>query len=127
MNYKGVLIEESLADKSLLGSLKTLETIVEPVEENDGTPWLKQWTMRTVEVPETEIEPFAVKVSKALDNAHSNWYADFKNEAWHYIIFSGKIFKVERKDPEQYEAVKRYGLSLGIPERQLDFSPDIIV
>jgi len=58
----------------------------------------------------------------SLQNA---WYADFKNKSFHYIIFCNKIFKVDRSKPGQYNSVTKYGLSLGIPDYQLDFSPHI--
>lgn len=43
----------------------------------------------------------------------------------HYIIFRDKIFYIDQKSKEQYDEAKTYGLSLGIPEYQLDFSPFI--
>lgn len=40
MDYKGVIIEESLKDKSVLDKVKILRTKEEPVTEGDQTPWL---------------------------------------------------------------------------------------
>ena len=34
-----------------------------------------------------------------------------------------KVFKVDRSKPEEYKEVTQYGVSLGIPDYQLDFSP----
>jgi hypothetical protein len=31
---------------------------------------------------------------------------------------------IDRKSKEQYDEAKRYGISLGIPEYQVDFAPD---
>jgi hypothetical protein len=124
MNYKGVIIEESLADNDVLDNVKILETKVEAVTEQHKTPWLKQWTLHTVEIPEIEAEDIAGEISHALDPEH-NWYADFKNEEYHYIIFRDKVFKVDRTRKDQYDEVTKYGVSLGIPDYQLDFSPDI--
>ncbi|MFA6446381.1 MAG: hypothetical protein WCW14_04010, partial [Candidatus Paceibacterota bacterium] len=53
------------------------------------------------------------------------WYADFKNKKTHYIIFRDKVFKIDRTSKEQYDEVKRYGISLGIPPYQVDFHPEI--
>ena len=98
---------------------------VEQVVEKHHTPWLKQWTMHTVEISLDEADRVAEELSKNLEKEHP-WYADFKNETTHYIIFRNKVFKIDRTSNEQYDEAKQYGLSLGIPEHQVDFHPDII-
>ncbi len=123
-NYKGVIIEESLEDKNILQDLKILETKVEPATEKHKTSWVTQWTLHTVEVPEGRAEEIAEKLSQALDSQHA-WYADFKNDTTHFIIFRDKVFKIDRSSKEQYDEATKYGLTLGIPEYQLDFSPHI--
>ena len=123
MNYKGVIIEESLENKNILKDVKILETKVEEVVEEHKTPWIKQWTLHTVEISENQAGSVAEKISKALDSEH-NWYADFKNDNHHYIIFRDKVFYIDRKNKEQHDEAKRYGISLGIPEYQVDFAPD---
>jgi len=119
MVYKGVIIEESLGDKSILGKVKIIETKVEPITPEHKTPWLKQWTLHTVEIPEEKSDEIAQDISKSLDNEHTSWYADYKNENYHYIIYSGKTFKVDLQNPVLYKTAKEYGLSIGIPEYQL--------
>ena len=123
-NFKGIIIEESLANKSVLKKIKIIKTEVEKVTEEHQTPWLKQWTMHTVEIPENQADAVAKELSKSLDSKH-DWYADFKNETTHYIIFRNKVFKINRSKKKEYDAVVKYGVSLGIPEYQLDFSPEI--
>ena len=123
--YKGVIIEESLADTSLLKQVKILLTKVELVTPEHKTPHLKQWTLHSVEIPREKADEVAIAISRALDMAHGHWYADFKDDVTHYIIFTGKVFRVERKKPEQYTAVVAFGLKRGIPAHQLDFSPHI--
>lgn len=132
-NYIGVIIEESLEDKNVLQDLKILETKIEPVTESHKTPWVKQWTLHTIEVPEDRAslvagrpraEEVAEKLSKALDSQHA-WYSDFKNDFTHFIIFRNKVFKIDRSSKEQYDEATKYGITLGIPAYQLDFSPHI--
>lgn len=125
-NYKGVIIEESLASKDVLKKIKIISTEVEKITNEHQTPWLSQWTLHTVEIPESEAQVVAEKISKSLDYSHdSSWYADYKNDTHHYIIFRDKIFYVDRKSKEQYDEVKRYGILLGIPEYQVDFHPEV--
>lgn len=126
MNYHGAIIEESLQDKSVLSLVRILETKVEPVTEKHHTPWLKQWTLHVVEVPEDRADEIAEKISEALDPERGgSWYADFKNDLVHYVIFLHRVFRIDRKDTGGYQSAVSYGRALGIPEHQLDFSPEI--
>jgi len=125
MNYKGVIIEESLENKDILQDVTVLSTKVEQVTKEHHTPHLKQWTLHAVEIPEDRGEEVAEKISRVLETSHGHWYADFKNEKFHYIIFRNRVFRVDRSNPEEYKEVTEYGISLGIPDYQLDFSPDI--
>lgn len=125
-NYRGTIIEESLADKSVLGDINILSTKVEDVTERHQTPWLKKWTLHKVEISEDMAGAVADKISRSLDPDHQHsWYADFRNSADHYIIFKDKIFRIGRQDAEHYQAAKAYALSIGIPEYQCDFHPGI--
>lgn len=123
MNYRGIIIQESLTNADLLSDLTIINSTVEPVTEQHKTPWLKQWTLHEVTVPAAAMPQLAERISKTLD--HNYWYADFKNNATHYIIFPNKIFVIDRTKPEQYAAATAYGLTLNIPDYQLDFSPNI--
>lgn len=86
MNFRGVIIEESLKDKSVLDDVEILKTKIEEVTPEQNTPHLKQWTLHTFEIPEDKGEKIASKMSKALDTSHNSWYADFRNKNFHYII-----------------------------------------
>lgn len=123
-DYTGVIIEESLEDSSVLKKIKILKTKIEIVTEKHKTPWIKKWTLHTVKISEKEAKSIAQDISKVLDSKH-NWYADFKNEKYHYIIFKNKVFFIYRKSKEQYDKAKEYGISLGIPEYQVDFHPEV--
>ena len=123
MIYSGVIIEESLEDSTVLNDVKIVSTKVEEVTEKHKTPWIKQWTLHTVEIPEDSADIVAKKISESLDSEH-NWYADFKNDQFHYIIYRKKVFKCDRETPVLYKDAREYGISLGIPEHQVDFAPD---
>lgn len=125
-NYNGTIIEESLVNKDVLKKVKIISTKVEPITDEHKTPWLSQWTLHAVEISENKAQSVAEEISKSLDYSHnSSWYADYKNDTHHYIIFRDKIFYIDRKSKEQYDEAKRYGISLGIPEYQVDFHPEV--
>ena len=120
MNYKGVIIEESLTDKSAMEGLKVLIQEVEQVEEAHETPWLEKWTCDTVEIPESDIDAVAERLSKAIDMEHcGNWYCDFKNDQWHYVVFFEKIFKIDRSKREDYVEMQKYAAGIGLPAHQM--------
>lgn len=82
-----MIIEESLADKSILSELRILQTEVEKVTDRNKTPWLKLWTKHTVEVPKEDAQAVAERIAKIIDRNHRwSWYVDFKNRQFHYII-----------------------------------------
>ena len=123
MNYKGVIIEESLESTDVLKDVVILETKIESVTEEHKTPWLKQWTLHTVEVSKETADSVAEKLSENLEKEH-NWYADYKNDRYHYVIYRGKVFKIDLANPALYKEAQQYGIALGIPEYQVDFAPD---
>ncbi len=123
MDYRGVIIEESLDDTSVLGRVKIISTKVELVTEKHKTPWIKQWTLHAVEISEANADAVADTLSNGLDKNHE-WYADYKNDSYHYIIYREKIFKVDLRNPTLYKDAKQYGVSVGIPEYQVDFAPE---
>ncbi|MDP1722444.1 MAG: hypothetical protein Q8L37_04510 [Candidatus Gottesmanbacteria bacterium] len=123
-NYHGVIIEESLENNDVLKKVKILTTNVEAVTQNHKTPWLLQWTLHTVEISNAKAREIAEAISTSLDRTHGgSWFADFKNDARHYIIFRDKIYYIDRKNKEQYEEVKKHGIFLGIPKHQLVLFP----
>jgi len=120
-SFKGVIIEESLEDRSILKdpNLVIVGTEVEQMASQDQLE-AKQWTMDTVVVSPEKVHVIAYKISKSLDQS-GHWYADFKNKLFHYVIFRDTIFCIERKNKEEYEKARHHGRLLGIPEGQLDF------
>ena len=122
MNYRGIIIEESLEDPSVLSEVEILETKVVPVGPEHKTPWLLQWTLHTVTFPEDKADWVANEISKSIDTQHPQWYVDFQNDTYHYIVFLMKVFKAELADTKTYEEAKKFGRSLGIPNEQLDFA-----
>ncbi len=127
MQYEGIIIEESLANKQVLGEVVIKDTRIEPAVEKHRTPWLKQWTLHTVGIPENNGWLVARLLSHSFDTEHNAWYADFKNNLAHYIVFPDKVFAVDLNNPVLYQEAKAHGLALGIPEYQVDFAPKDIV
>lgn len=125
--FNGIIIAESLTDKSVLNDVNIISTKIVTATDTHKTPWVEQWTMHTVEIAEDKATDVANKLSSALDKKHAHaWYADFKTETEHYIIYSNKVFRItDRTDKQQYDEATTYGISIGIPDYQVDFSPHL--
>lgn len=123
--FLGVIIEESLEKKDVLKNVRIITTLIEAVTPRHKTPYLTQWTLHKVEILEKDAVAIAQEISTSIDSKHPDWYADFKNDRFHFIIFRNKVFRVDRSKPDEYKPVVEYGLRLGIPKYQLDFTPEI--
>ncbi|MCL2407443.1 MAG: hypothetical protein FWC95_05885 [Defluviitaleaceae bacterium] len=120
MGYQGCIIAESLRDTSVLAYMEITETNVYPVTERNETPWLDQWTMYTVSVAAKHADSVAERVAAALETEHTgSWYADFKNDTHHYVIFSERVFKLDRTNKADRDKMNDYASSLGLPEHQM--------
>ena len=123
--FKGVIIEESLDDKAVLNDTKIVSTNIEPVTDEHKTPWVKQWTLHNIEIPVGKAADIAEEISTALDREHA-WYADYKTDTEHYVIYRNKVFHItDRSNKNQYDEAAAYGVSIGIPAYQVDFSPHV--
>lgn len=120
MDYQGIIIEESLENLEILQELEIVHTEIEKVTASNETPWLDKWTMHTILIEENKIDEYAEKLSKLIDIQYcENWYCDFKNEQFHYVIFSNKVFKLNRSNEQDYVKMIQYAISIGLPEHQL--------
>ncbi len=120
MDYKGIIIEESLINRDIFEELEILHTTISPVTQRDETPWLDKWTMHTVLIKENEIDGYTEKLSHWIDIKHcGNWYCDFKNDQFHYVVFYNKVFKLDRTNEQDYRDMRKYAISIGLPEYQL--------
>lgn len=116
--YEGCIIEESLENTDVINLFRIVRTEISPVTEAHATPWLDKWTMHMVEIDDNNIDDVVIELMSSL-NKKENWYADLRNDDFHYIVFNDKVFRVCRSSKEQYNEVHQYGLAQGIPAYQL--------
>lgn len=120
MDYKGVIIEESLTNLDIINELEVISSSISESSAASSTPWVKQWTLKTVIIPENKIEFYCEKLATLIDKEHANsWYCDYINDKYHYVIFSNKFFKLDRTNKTDYIKMINYGIQLGIPQNQL--------
>lgn len=109
--YKGTIVEESLTDNRIINDLKIIAVKISSDENPED-----RWHLYTVLVTNEDIE----KLSKSIK---PKWYMHFWNNRDKNIIaiFKDKKFEFDYDDKSSWIPAVEYGISLGIPEEQLDF------
>lgn len=103
---KGVIVENSLADKSIITDVEVVRTW----EDGD-------WKLREVEVSKEWAETFG----RYLNDGP--WYVHFWEPGSDdvLVVFKNKNFTIKHSDRNTWTQAVEYGKSIGIPEEQLDF------
>lgn len=117
MKFTGLLLKESLKDKSILDVIRVTKTETWDVDNAaDFQP--KIWTAIYFEGDENQADVIAEKLSQSLK---PRWYVNISTENNVYVIFPNKVFKYTKGDKQRRAEAIKYGQSLGIPDRQLDW------
>ena len=104
--YRGTIIESSLIDNTILDEVEVLK------KYSSGS-----WTLYDVLVPGELLETIG---SYLVDGP---WYMHFWREGEDdvYVVFKKRLFKVKASKQETWKEYKNYGISVGIPKKQLMF------
>ncbi len=114
--FSGKIIRESLKDVFILNDLKITHEETWNID-HAAFDQPNVWHVVSVEISDEEIERVSEALSHALDVG--KWFVDFTDGQVIFVIFREKIFRYKKGDREQYEHVRSFGRSLGIPESQL--------
>jgi hypothetical protein len=112
MAWRGVILEESLEDKSLLKLAKIVHTKTERLEGEN-----RVMTFHKIEVEDKNKEEFINQAIKAIKNG---FYIHIVKDKVMYVIFKYHMFKFSKGYPE-LETARNHGLSIGIPKEQMPF------
>jgi hypothetical protein len=112
MVWKGVILEESLEDKSLLKLAKIVGTEINKLEKEN-----RVMTFHKVEVADSDKDKYLKKATQIIKQG---FYTHLCNKGEMYVIFRGKQFNFRKNDP-QLEKAREYGKSIGIIPEQMPF------
>lgn len=103
---KGIIIENSLKDKSIITEAEVIRTW------EDGS-----WKLREVNIA----KQWAEKLGKYL--ADGPWYVHFwePNSDDVLVVFKDRNFWIKHSDKNTWNEAIKHGKSIGIPIEQLDF------
>ncbi len=113
----GILLEESLADRSAAQGLRV--TAAERWNVEHPAPFQPAvWTALRFEDDEARAFEWMERFSRALKPA---WYVNASTESKVFIAFLGRVFSYSKGDAAARAEVTRFGLSAGVPSWQLDW------
>lgn len=107
--YKGTIVEESLKDNRILNDF-TITSVRISKADNPAD----RWHLYTVLVSLEDI-------MRLQEGIKPKWYMHFWKSREVIAIFQGKKFEFNFDDKSSWEPAIAYGLSIGIPQEQLDF------
>ncbi|PIP74662.1 MAG: hypothetical protein CO135_01320 [Candidatus Levybacteria bacterium CG_4_9_14_3_um_filter_35_16] len=110
--WQGVILEESLSDKSLLDMVTIVGTNVSKLESEN-----RVMTFHQVEVPASSEQEYVAKAMKTIKPA---FYTHLCRDGHMTVIYQGKTFSFVDGDPQLIEAID-YGKSVGIISEQMPF------
>jgi len=119
MKFSGLVLEESLKDKSVLDTVTVTKTKTWNIKNAEGDQ-PKVWHAIFIEGPEEKAGEIADSLSRSLKSPA--WYTNLSTPKEVFVIFPNKIFKYQKGDKVKREEAVKHGRTIGIPESQLDWS-----
>ena len=112
MVWQGVLLEESLEDKSIMNLVSIKGTSVSKLEKENRT-----MTFHKVEVQDSDRQNY---LDRAMHTIKPAFYTHLCKDGEMYVVFRGAMFNFRKQDPELNRA-REYGKSIGIIPEQMPF------
>lgn len=114
MSYRGIIVDNSLEDTSLLTAVKTVTA--KKMASDSGSPWY----LRLVTISDKQLNDF---LTMASDLIKPGWYMHLYNDRYLIVVFKDQVFRLPIKDKRSWRKAIDYGQRLGIKTEQLDFWP----
>ncbi len=108
--FHGIIIDKSLKSTKVLEKLNVLSK-----KEADG------WVLYKISVAEGDLAPTIKLIQESLSGG--SWYAHIYDGTKVFAIFRNRIFEMVN-NPVFFRPAVKYGVSIGVPEGQLDFKPN---
>lgn len=120
---RGTILLESLrSDAKLTGFRFVVPEVsrgrprLSPQEVAAGVPSV--WSAIEFELEDEKAAELTQVLSERLN---PGWFANLQSDTETIIVFEGRVFRYPRGDPRGRAEAQAYGLSLGIPDYQLDW------
>jgi hypothetical protein len=119
---RGTLIGESLRPGSHLDTTNLWVTRIARWDLTDsvGPDQPGQWTVIDFEADDAGADALAESLAGAL-RPDGGWYCDFAVGSDRVVVFAGRAFRFPRGDRAGRAEAVAFGLTVGVPEHQLDW------
>ena len=111
--FHGIIVDKSLKSQKVLEQLNVLSKSTAPDED--------AWTLYKISVPEEKVQETVQLIQKSLSGGA--WYAHLYDGTKVIAIFRNRVFEMVN-NPVFFRPAVKYGVSIGIPEEQLNFKPN---
>ena len=119
---KGNLIAESLRLNEPLDRVALTTTKITRVaamgDLSVGQP--STWTFIEFTAEESFAFELAESLAAALDPV-LGWYCDFRTDDETFVVFSERVFRYKRRNPEGRAEAAAYARQVGVPDSQIDW------
>ena len=113
--WKGVIIEESLEDKSLLSLVKIISSRQTTLENESERGVL---TFHSVELKDSNLDEFIETAQKSIKDS---FYIHICKDSEMIVIFRNKVFRFSSDNLEGLNEAREYGISVGVFKEQMPF------
>ena len=113
--WKGVIIEESLGDKSLLSLVKIISSRQTTLENESERGVL---TFHSIELDDSNLDEFIETAQKSIKDS---FYIHICKDNEMIVIFRNKVFRFSLDNSEELNETREYGISVGILKEQMPF------
>lgn len=117
MNWKGVLIAESLEhDEGIWDHVEVTGRSKQRLEREGSRG---EFTFCHVEVADEEVDPLLHRVAQRLRSP--GWYFHLERNRVIKVAYPGRVMEMRADRPGSIQAAREYGVSIGIHQEQLCF------
>jgi len=113
--WRGVIIEESLENKSLLKLAKIIETNKSTLENEAEAGTL---TFHKIEVDDAKKQEF---LNNARASIKDKFYLHICKDGVMIVVYRNKIFEFSKSETDKINEARNYGEARGILREQMDF------
>ncbi len=103
-DYLGVIILESLGDRSIMQGILILKESDIQAPPDDPYP---VWSCRLVRIPGKEMQSFAERLATTMKEDFYNHFVDGQNSL--VVVFKGRTFFLDKHDKTTWKEMIQYG------------------
>ena len=113
--WKGVIIEESLEDKSLLSLVKIISSRQTTLENESERGVL---TFHSLELEDSNLDEF---IETAQKSNKDSFYIHICKGNEMIVVFKNKVFRFSSDNSAELNKAREYGISVGVFKEQMPF------